>query len=114
MLKKSLFLKSIFITTSLFIIIILPREYYEFLSLNKNILFNFFNPVTDLFMAESFNTSLKHGSGNNRFIPLWIIFPLSYVSLDFSKLTYSLGPFILFFFPIIPKYWNSTMPYFQT
>ena len=97
MLKKRLFLKSIFITTSLFLIIILPREYYEFLSLNKNILFNFFNPVTDLFMAESFNTSLKHGSGNNRFIPLWIIFPLSYGSLDFSKLTYSLGPFILFF-----------------
>ena len=97
MYKKKLFLKSIFIITTLFFIIILPREYYEFLFLNKNILFNFLNPVTDLFMAEDFNTSLKHGSGNNRYIPLWIFFPLSYGSLDFSKLSYTLGPFILFF-----------------
>ncbi len=97
MMKKELFVKSILITITLFFLIIFPREYYEFLFLNKNIIFNFLNPITDLFMAESFNTSLKHGSGNNRFIPLWIIFPTTYGSFDLGKLTYTLGPFILIF-----------------
>jgi hypothetical protein len=97
MIKKELFYKSCFIILILFTSIIFPRELYEFIYLNPNIIFNFFNPITDVHAAEFFNDSLKHGTGNNRFLPIWLFFPLKYGKIEFSQLTYCLGPFILYF-----------------
>ena len=73
--------------------IILPREIFEFINLNSNIIYNFFNPVTDPYSSFDFNVSLKHGTGNNRLLPFWIIVPYP----NISNITYCLGLSVLYF-----------------
>lgn len=97
MIKKKIFKETLIIVSTLFVIIILPREYYEFSNLNKDIIYNFFNPVTDLFGSEEFNKSLRHGTGNDRFYPYWIIIPFRYGVFELKEITYCLGPFVLYF-----------------
>lgn len=73
--------------------IILPREIFEFINLNSNIIYNFFNPVTDPYSSFDFNVSLKHGTGNNRLLPFWIFVPYP----NISNITYCLGLSVLYF-----------------
>ena len=93
MVKKKNTLLSIFISIIIASIIILPREIYEFLTLNSNIVYNFFNPVTDVFSADNYNVSLKHGTGNSPLFPIWIFFPYP----NLGDITYSLGITSLYF-----------------
>ena len=93
MYKKGLLVKSIFIALPISLVLIAPKEIYEFLNLNKNIFFNFFNPVTDIYSSVDINNSLKHGTGNSRLFPIWIFFPYP----NFSVITYTLGPMVLYF-----------------
>ena len=74
MIKKKHIIISLFISIFIASIIILPREIYEFLTLNSNFVYNFFNPVTDVFSADNYNVSLKHGTGNSPLFPIWIFF----------------------------------------
>ena len=57
--NKNFFANSIIIILVLFILIILPREVFEFINFNRNFIYNFFNPVTDLFGADAMNSSLE-------------------------------------------------------
>lgn len=93
MIKKKLLIKSIFVSFIIFSAVILPRELYEYINLNDNIIYNFLNPITDNFAAENFNRSLKHGTGNSPLFPYWIFFPFP----EFDKITYSLGFTVLYF-----------------
>ena len=77
----------------LFVIIIFPRELYEYLNLNNNFFYNFFNPVTDNYSSVDFNSSLKHGTGNSRLLPLWMFIPYPTI----TQLTYSLGLTVMYF-----------------
>ena len=77
----------------LFFIIIFPRELYEYLNLHHNFFYNFFNPVTDNYSSANYNSSLKHGIGNSRLLPMWIFIP--YPTL--AELTNSLGLTVLYF-----------------
>ncbi len=97
MIKNKIFFPTFVLSAILFFLIFFPREYYEFLNLNKNLFYNFFNPITDLFAAEEFNKSLRHGTGNNRFYPYWIIIPVRYGNFELKEITYCLGPFVLYF-----------------
>ncbi len=98
MYKKKIFLETSIILIFLFILLIFPREYYEYVNFNKNILYNFLHPTTDIFAADNMNASLKHGTGNNRFLPLWLFVPLKYGKFSLGNISYSLGPFVLYFF----------------
>jgi hypothetical protein len=71
-----------------FILIILPREVYEYTNLNQNFFTNFLNPTTDPYSATNLNDSLKHGTGNSRFLPYWLFFPISLINTIFSKNIY--------------------------
>ena len=93
MIKKKHIIISLFISIFIASIIILPREIYEFLTLNSNFVYNFFNPVTDVFSADNYNVSLKHGTGNSRLFPIWIFFPYP----NLVDITYSLGITSLYF-----------------
>ena len=93
MIKKKHIIISLFISIFIASIIILPREIYEFLTLNSNFVYNFFNPVTDVFSADNYNVSLKHGTGNSPLFPIWIFFPYP----NLGDITYSLGITSLYF-----------------
>ena len=84
--KKKMLFQGIIICLIFFILIILPREIYEYINLNKNFLSNFLNPTTDPYSAVNLNDSLKHGTGNSRFLPYWLFFPVSFFSI-----THTLG-----------------------
>ncbi len=90
--KKNFDYKIILIPFLLFLIILLPREIVEYKQLNSDIIFNFFNPVTDEYSAVDFNASLKHGTGNNRLFPIWMFIPTKIIYL-----TYSLGLTVFYF-----------------
>ena len=74
-LDKKFFFQSIFIISILFLILIVPREVYEFINFQDNFFYNFFNPVSDPFGAEAMNASLRHGTGNSRYLIFWLFFP---------------------------------------
>ena len=96
--NKNFFANSCIIILVLFILIILPREVFEFINLNRNFIYNFFNPVTDLFGADAMNSSLRHGSGNSRFLIFWLFIPYDQLgNIHIGELTYCLGPFALYF-----------------
>ena len=96
--KKKFLLNSIFIILILFTLIILPREIYEFINFNPNLIYNFFNPVTDLHAAETMNASLRHGTGNSRYFIFWLFIPYDiYGNFHLGNFTYCLGPFVLYF-----------------
>lgn len=90
--KKKFLLEAIIISILGFTLIILPREIYEYLNFNPNIIYNFFNAHTDIFSSIEYNKTLKTNTGNSRIIPTWIFIPNS-----LSQITYSLGIGILYF-----------------
>jgi len=91
--KKKEFFLLFLVPVILITLIIIPREFYEYSNLNSNFIYNFFNPVTDPYSSNEFNISLKHGTGNNRFLPFWMFIPYPNV----SHLTYCLGLSVLYF-----------------
>ncbi len=96
--NKSFFTKSIIIILVLFTFVILPREIFEFINFNRNFIYNFFNPVTDLYGADAMNSSLRHGSGNSRYLIFWLFIPYDQLgNIHIGELTYCLGPFVLYF-----------------
>jgi len=96
--KKKIFLKPLIIISILFLAIIIPREIYEYINFNTNIIYNFLNPVTDIHAADKMNDSLRHGTGNSRYFIFWLFAPLDLNGkLHFGNLTYCLGPFVLYF-----------------
>ena len=76
MLKKKLLVNSIVICLLLFIIIVIPREYYEYKNLNPNIIQNFFSPVIDSRISDTFMSSMRHGPGNQRYSFYWLFLPI--------------------------------------
>ena len=97
-LDKKFFFQSIFIISILFLILIVPREVYEFINFQDNFFYNFFNPVSDPFGAEAMNASLRHGTGNSRYLIFWLFLPYDqYGHFRIGELTYCVGPFALYF-----------------
>lgn len=95
--KKKIILETIFIIIFLSIVIIFPREYYDFNNFSSNIIKNFFQPVTDNFISESVMSSLKHGSGNPRYFPYWLFLPIYLGKIDPGVFTEILGLSVLIF-----------------
>ena len=96
--NKNFLYRSFIIIFILFLVVIVPREIYEFINFNKDIIYNFFNPVTDLYGSDSINASLKHGTGNSRYYFLWLFFPYDqYGKFTFGVITYCVGPLVLYF-----------------
>jgi hypothetical protein len=87
MIKKKFFIKGSFILSFLFIIIILPREYFDYNYLSNDIIKNFLQPVTDNYVSSYFVESLKHGSGNPRYYPYWLFFPIDQYQFNLFLLT---------------------------
>ena len=97
MIKKKIFIKSAFILFFLFIIIILPREYFDYSYLSTDIIKNFLQPVTDNYVSSYFVESLRHGSGNPRYYPYWLFFPIDRYQFNLFLLTEILGLTVLIF-----------------
>ena len=97
MIKKKFFIKSAFIFFFLFIIIILPREYFDYSYLSTDIIKNFLQPVTDNYVSSYFVESLRHGSGNPRYYPYWLFFPIDQYQFNLFLLTEILGLTVLIF-----------------
>ena len=97
MIKKKIFIKSAFILLFLFIIIILPREYFDYSYLSTDIIKNFLQPVTDNYVSSYFVESLRHGSGNPRYYPYWLFFPIDQYQFNLFLLTEILGLTVLIF-----------------
>jgi hypothetical protein len=97
MIKKKFFIKGSFILSFLFIIIILPREYFDYNYLSNDIIKNFLQPVTDNYVSSYFVESLKHGSGNPRYYPYWLFFPIDQYQFNLFLLTEILGLTVLIF-----------------
>lgn len=97
MIKKKIFIKSAFIFFFLFIIIILPREYFDYSYLSTDIIKNFLQPVTDNYVSSYFVESLRHGSGNPRYYPYWLFFPIDQYQFNLFLLTEILGLTVLIF-----------------
>jgi len=96
--NKNFLYRSFIIIFIFFLVIIVPREIYEFINFNNDIIYNFFNPVTDLHGSDSINASLKHGTGNSRYNFLWLFLPYDqYGNFTFGVITYCVGPFVLYF-----------------
>ena len=97
-LDKKFFFQSVFIICILFLILIVPREVYEFINFQDNFFYNFFNPVSDPFGADAMNASLRHGTGNSRYLIFWLFFPYDqYGHFRIGEITYCVGPFALYF-----------------
>ena len=97
MIKKKIFIKSAFIFFFLFIIIILPREYFDYTYLSTDIIKNFLQPVTDNYVSSYFVESLRHGTGNPRYYPYWLFFPIDQYQFNLFLLTEILGLTVLIF-----------------
>lgn len=91
MAKKKYFIYALLISLLCFCLIVFPRELYEYLNFNKNIVYNFLNPVTDEYSAKWMNASLKHGTGNSSLFPIWLIFPFKGFNFDLGSVTTTLG-----------------------
>ena len=95
--KEKLIAKSFFVIFIFFILIIFPREYFEYKYLSKDILNNFFNPVTGNPLSESFISSLKVGTGNSRYLPYWLFLPIQSNEINLGIVTEILGLSVLVF-----------------
>ena len=95
--KKNLLITSLIITFLFFIIIVLPREFFDYQNFSTDIIKNFFQPVTDDFLSEYFVTSLKHGTGNPRYIPYWLFVPYYYNNFTPGVITEIVGLSVLVF-----------------
>ena len=117
MIKIKLFLKSFYIVLFLFIIIIIPREYFDYSYLSTDIIKNFFQPVTDNYVSGYFVESLRHGSGNPRYYPYWLFLPIYHNEIYLFTLTEILGLTVLIFFVnfkfgLINKFILASLIYF--
>jgi len=97
LLKRNLLYKGFLISIIFFFLIIFPREFFDYQYLSQDILKNFFSPATDEFAAKNFITSLKHGTGNSRYLPYWIFLPFNQYGFSMSVLTDIIGLSVLFF-----------------
>ena len=95
--KRNLLFKGFIISLILFLIIVFPREYFDYKYLSQDIIKNFFSPATDNYAAESFITSLKHGTGNPRYLPYWIFLPFNQYGFSLSVITEIVGLSVLVF-----------------
>ena len=95
--KRKLLFIGFLISLTLFIIIVLPREYFDFKYLSRDIIQNFFSPATDDYAAVSFINSLKHGTGNSRYLPYWIFLPFNQYQFSLSGVTEIIGLSVLIF-----------------
>ena len=95
--KRKLLLKGFLISLFFFIIIVSPREFFDFQYLSQDIIKNFFSPATDNYATESFISSLKHGPGNPRYLPYWIFLPYNQNGFSPSVVTEIVGLSVLIF-----------------
>ena len=95
--KKKLTVKGLIILSVLSILIVLPREYYDYTNLSSNIIKNFFQPVTDDYVSQNVVTSLRHGSGNPRYMPYWLFLPIYLGKMTPGVITEILGLSVLIF-----------------
>jgi len=97
LLKRKLLFKGTIILLVLTILIVFPREYYDYKYLSQDIVRNFFSPATDDYATETFIGSLKHGTGNPRYFPYWIFLPYNQHFFSLSVVTEIVGLSILIF-----------------
>ena len=95
--KRKLLFKGIIILLVFFIVIVFPREYYDYKYLSQDIIRNFFSPATDDYATETFISSLKHGTGNPRHFPYWIFLPYNQHFFSLSVVTEIIGLSVLIF-----------------
>jgi hypothetical protein len=95
--KRKLLFKGAFISLVFFIIIVFPREYYDYKHLSDDIIRNFFSPATDDYATSYFIESLKHGTGNPRYLPYWIFVPHNQHFFSLSIVTEIVGLSVLIF-----------------
>ena len=98
MVNKKLLTHSIIIGFLLTCAIILPREYYDYVNLNSNIIQNFFNPVVDKYnVFEHFMNSERHGPGNSRYALVWLFLPVRFGQISLNWITETLGISVFIF-----------------
>ena len=117
MIKKKLLFKSLLITFIFFVLVVFPREYYDYQNLSSDIVKNFFNPVRDNYLAEDFIISLKHGPGNPRYWPYWIFVPYYINQFTLSVVTEIVGLSVLIFlvnfkFRLVKKFFLAAIIFF--
>ena len=91
MIKKKCLIKSLLISILFFIILVVPREYFDYSNLSNDIIKNFFQPVTDDFLSEYVVNSLRHGTGNPRYFPYWIFVPYYLGEIRLGVITEIIG-----------------------
>ena len=97
MIKKKIYLKSSLVILFFTLIIIFPREYYDYKYLNNDIISNFFSPIANEFVSDSFLSSLKHGVGNPRYLPYWLFFPFESNNFNLGSITQIIGLSVILF-----------------
>ncbi len=117
MIKKKYFLYSCLIILFFSLLIILPREYYDYNYLSQNILNNFFSPLANEYISDTFVTSLRNGVGNPRYLPYWLFVPFNSNTFDFSSITQIVGISVLLFiinfkFKLIKKIFLASLIFF--
>ncbi len=95
--KRKLLFKGLLVSLVFFIIIVFPREYYDYKYLSHDIIRNFFSPATDDYATATFIGSLKHGTGNPRYLPYWIFLPFNQYGISLGVVTEIIGLSVLIF-----------------
>ena len=95
--KRKLIFKGFLISMIFFFIIVFPREFYDYKYLSQDIIRNFFSPATDDYATQSFISSLKHGTGNSRYLPYWIFLPFNQYGFSLGVVTEIIGLSVLIF-----------------
>ena len=95
--KKKLIVESFFIIFFLSILIIFPREYYDYQNLSLDFIKNFFQPITDDYVSQNVVTSLRHGTGNPRYFPYWLFLPIHSNDIRPGVFTEIIGLSVLIF-----------------
>lgn len=95
--RRKLLLKGFLILILFFLLIVGPREFFDYNYLSHDIVRNFFSPATDDYASTSFISSLKHGTGNSRFLPYWIFLPFNQYGFSLGVVTEIIGLSVLIF-----------------
>ena len=95
--KRNHLFKGFIISLILFLIIVFPREYFDYTYLSHDIIKNFLSPATDNYAADSFINSLKIGTGNPRYLPYWIFLPYNQFGFSLGVFTEIVGLSVLIF-----------------
>ena len=80
-----------------FIIIVCPREFFDYKFLSQDIVKNFFYPTTGDYAIESFFSSIKTGTGNSRYLPYWLFVPYQANGINLGASTEIVGLSVLIF-----------------